>query len=72
MIHMIIDGTDYTLRHGRERAGAIIDHQREGGYLLAEIVAVHTHECLRRRWGRKNHGKPCNCGAAELAQRYLG
>lgn len=37
-----------------------------GGYVLAEVAAVHTHACVSRRHGRRNHHKGCNCGADEL------
>lgn len=43
----------------------VVDDPR-GGYIVAEVCAVHTHECVSRRWGRRNHDKECNCGADEL------
>ncbi len=39
-------------------------HGQHGGYLIAEVQLVHTHECRAWRWGRR-HG-PGTC-AAEAA-----
>lgn len=46
--------------------GTTVAKDARGGYVYASVQAVHTHECVRRRWGRKNHHKECNCGAEEL------
>ena len=62
-----IKGDDYALRHSWPRhADATIASDKRGGYLAAILCAVHTHQCVERRWGRKNRDKPCSCGADEL------
>lgn len=46
--------------------GTRVATDKRGGYVYASVTAVHTHACIARRWGRKNHHKECNCGAEEL------
>ncbi len=74
MITVTIDNVDHVLEPmavNRRWHTARVASDARGGYILAEVMAVHAHECVERRWGRRNHDKPCNCGAAELAARLL-
>lgn len=61
-----IRGLEFRLMETPGRHTAIISKAQNGGYIAAEVVAVHTHECVERRWGRRNRHKECNCGADEL------
>jgi formylmethanofuran dehydrogenase subunit E len=46
----------------------VLKRANEGGYLIAQIQAVHTHTCPFWRLGTR-HG-PCKCGAEDLLARY--
>lgn len=67
-----IRGVDYELQARPEgRCIATVAKHKNGAFVIAEVVSVHTHDCIRRRWGRKNHHKTCNCGADELFAQVL-
>jgi hypothetical protein len=61
-----IRGVDFALKPELGSYSSRVASDKRGGYVLAEVTPVHTHECVRRRWGRRNHHKECNCGAEQL------
>lgn len=69
-ITVTIKGQTYELHpfvgDQRRHQQAVIARDERGGYVVAEVVAVHTWDCVANRWGRRNHDKPCKCGAADL------
>lgn len=67
MVTIRVRGLNFRLKQlPGHRHEAIISKAKEGGYLVAELVAVHTHDCVARRWGRRNRHKQCDCGAEAL------
>jgi hypothetical protein len=70
MIRVLIDGVEYKLMATfGECRYTIIDSDKGGGFVRAEVSAVHTHDCVARRWGRRNRHKECNCGAQALYEK---
>ena len=63
-----VNGLDYALQPSRIDGSHSIRlaESRLGGCVLAEVTVVHTHKCVSRRWGRRNHHKECSCGASDL------
>jgi hypothetical protein len=45
---------------------AVLNTDAKGGYLIASISCVHTHECPFWRNGKRH--APCNCGANALIE----
>ncbi len=49
----------------------VVSKDARGGYVVAEVMAVHAYECKSWRPSAPRHGWKCTCGADEAMESLM-